>query len=143
MRKITKKQFKNLFKIFSLLLIFDYPVLPFLSSSFFNHEQNFCEGYDISICLLITSSFILVIAVFWCVAWLLNYIIFFMEDHRNQKIKRNLLLPFYLYVKCNQTLCKDSTIRSASIALVLIILCSGALWISLYEIYRVYEVLSS
>jgi hypothetical protein len=132
MNKITKKQFKNLFIFFSLILVIDYPLLPFLSS--FISKKDFCEEYDTDICLLITLSFTAFVMLFWCVIWGINYIIFFMEDRRNQEIKKNLFLPFHLYIRYVQGLCKNSVVRSSSIALVLIILCFGAIYLLFREL---------
>ena len=132
MTKITKKQFKNLFIFFSLLLIIDYPLLPLLSSLI--SKKDFCEEYNTDICLLITLSFTAFVMLFWCVGWLLNYIIFFMDDRRNQEIKKNLLLPVHLYIRYIQGLCKNSAVRSSSIALVLIILCFGVVYLFFREL---------
>lgn len=134
MKKITKKQFRNLFVGFSLLLVIDYPALPFLSSLFFDNKENFCEDYSLGICLFITLSFIAVIGLFWCIAWLINYAIFFMKDYRDQKLNNDLLLPFYLYIKHTQKSFKNSKVKSFSVALVLAIFCFGAIYLFFQEL---------
>ena len=134
MKKITKKQFKNLFIGFSLLLIINYPLLPLLSSLLFNNGGSFCEDYSINICLFITISFVALVAFFWCIAWLINYAIFFMDDHRNQKLKNSFLLPFYLYIKYIQKSFKGSKVKSYSVALVLAIFCFGVIFLFFHEL---------
>ncbi len=134
MKKITKRQFKNLFAGFSLLLIIDYPLLPFLLSLFYDNQENFCEEYSLGSCLLITLSFMGLIISFWCLAWLINYAIFFMDDYRNKKLKSNLSLPFYLYIKYTQKSFRNSRIKSSFAALILVILCFGAAYLFFHEL---------
>ena len=133
MKNITKKQFKNLFVIFSLLLVVDYPLLPFLSSLLLNNKRDFCEDYSINTCLFITLSFTITIIFFWCMAGLINYSIFFMKDYRNQKFKIGLSLPIYLYIKYTQKSFRDNKIKSYSVALILVILCFGIIYLFLRE----------
>jgi hypothetical protein len=131
MIKITKKRFIGLFKFFSLILFIDYPLLPILSS--LKDGKSDC-GYSPLFCISIMLLFILIIAFFWCIIWFINYAVFFMEDYRDKKIEKNLLWPFYLYVKYIQNSCKNKSVQSNSIKLILAALCFGVICLFFYEL---------
>ena len=134
MIRITEKQFKKLFKILSLILIIDYPLLPFLLSLV---ERNTGCEYNTLICISLTFLFVAIIAFFWCIIWLMNYITFFMNDYRNKNIKSNVWLPFLLYIKYVQNSYKDKPVQALSIKLILAIFCLGVICLFLYELFLV------
>ena len=87
---ITKRKFKRLFQIFSLILFLDYPVLPLISE--FIHKDYSCDEYEVLTCISVTLIFTALIASFWCVFWAMNYVAFYMEKpfdpkHLREKIQ--------------------------------------------------------
>ena len=129
---MTKKQFKNLFKIFSFLLIIDYPLLPILLSGI--AKKSFCEELDWISCGIITFSVTALVLLFWCLFWLVNYCVFYMDDYRGKKLKRDFKLPFYLYINYIQYSFKDSKMKPMIIASLLIILCLSVICLFFYEL---------
>ncbi len=133
---INKKQFKNLFKIFSLILLIDYPILPFAVS--YMQGDFGCEGYDAITCFSAALFFIVLIAFFWCMFWLMNYIAFFMEDYRRKDTDSKWMLPFYLYVRYVQSAYKGKIAQEFVMKLILVILCCVVLYLFFRELYNLF-----
>lgn len=134
--KITKNQFKKLFKIFSLILLLDYPILPFLSSIGGDIK---CDDYDILTCISISLFFILIVAFFWSMIWFMSYIAFFMEDYRSKDFKNKMSPPIYSYVKYIQNSYRDKLIQSLVMKLILILLCVGVFYLFMYEVFNIFN----
>ena len=133
--KLTKVQFERLFKVFSLVLLIDYPALPFFTS--FLKKESFCDGDDIVICTIAALLFMLIVICFWCVFWLMNYAVFFMDDYRGKQIERKISLPFFLYVKYLQNSFKNKPIQSFVLELILVLTCIGVIYLFLYELFQI------
>jgi len=129
---MTKKQFINLFKIFSFLLIIDYPLLPIILSGI--NKKSFCEELDLISCGIITFSVTAVVLLFWCLFWLVNYGVFYMDDFGGKKLKRDFKMPFYLYINYIQYSFKDNKMKTRIIASLLIILCLSVIYLFFYEL---------
>ena len=127
---MTKYNFLRLFRIFSLILIIDYPLLP-ISLSLLKKEP-FCES-NIEICLLSMILFFLIIALFWCVIWFMNYAVFFMDDYRskNYKIKMGLTVAYVRYLQYS---CRDKPMRMFFLSLLLLFVCLVVLAVLFAEI---------
>lgn len=135
--KVTKRQFRRLFKVFSLILLINYPVLPFLSS--FTQGDIECDSYDILTCVSVAFLFIAIIFFFWCMVWLMVYITYFAEDYRVKKINNNLYSLPLLYVRHIQNSFRGKLIQSSSLILILCILCAGVVSLFFYEMLNLFS----
>jgi hypothetical protein len=129
--KYRKKQFKRMFNIFSLILVLVYPILPFLNAIIKN--KPICN-YDNGICVIIFMVFIFIVWCFWCVSWLINYIIFFIDDVSSiESIKSEILLFYFKYIwKMGQ----NKKIKSVFLE-VLIVECFSVLLLMLIQINNI------
>jgi len=134
--KITKEQFKKLFKIFSLILMIDYPIMPFLSS--FYTGDKICEDYDTLTCVSVMLIFIVLIFFFWCATWLMCYIAFFMEDYRGKVAENKLSSIFYWYARYVQSSFREKLIQEVVIKLILTLLCIGVSFLFIRELLSLF-----
>ena len=134
--KITKEQFKKLFKIFSLILMIGYPIMPFLSS--FYTGDTICEDYDTLTCVSVMLIFIVLIFFFWCATWLMCYIAFFMEDYRGKVAENKLSSIFYWYARYVQSSFREKLVQEVVIKLILTLLCAGVSFLFIRELLSLF-----
>ena len=134
--KITKEQFKKLFKIFSLILMIGYPIMPFLSS--FYTGDTICEDYDTLTCVSVMLIFIVLIFFFWCATWLMCYIAFFMEDYRGKVAENKFSSIFYLYARYVQSSFREKLVQEVVIKLILTLLCAGVSFLFIRELLSLF-----
>ncbi len=133
---ITKQNFQKLFRFFSLIMLINYPLLPFVSSMIGGDKSGCEEG--IIFCGIIALIFMSVVGLFWSAIWFINYAIFFMEDQRGKMIKTKLSSLPLLYVRYVQNSCKDKMIQSISMLVVLCLMCFGTIYLLFYELYWIF-----
>lgn len=125
---ITKKQFEKLFKIFSLILLLDYPILPLLETVI--NDKQVCNYNAISY-TMVFLAFILIIWCFWSISWLINYVVFFVYDI--SEIESKKLRIFSFYFKYIWKIGQNKKVRSSFLE-VLVIECFGVLFMLLFQI---------
>lgn len=130
---VTKKSYKKLFKIFSLILLLDYPILPLVFGII--RSESGCE-YSTITCITVMISMMMIIFIFWTILWLNNYIIFFLDDYKNKIPNKGLFNIPYFYIKYVQSSFKGKLIQSFSNASVLLVVNFGVIYLFFYELYN-------
>lgn len=125
---ITKRRFKKLFKGFSLILILVYPILPFLTSIIKN--QPICDD-GVGSCIVISLLFVFIVWCFWCISWLINYVVFFIHDI--SEIRSGKLRIFSFYFEYIWKVGRNKRIRSSFLE-VLVVECFVVLLLLLIQI---------
>lgn len=134
--KITKNRFIQLFKIFSFILLINYPLLPFLGY-FLGEKKPWCED-DVLTCGSAILLFMFIIFLFWCIVWFMNYAVFFMDDYKHKKAKNKIVLPFYWYINYLQNAYRDRAVQSSSLKVILAVICCGDVYLLCYELFNLF-----
>jgi hypothetical protein len=77
--KITKEQYKKIITFFSIILILDYPVIPWLLSLL---NKNYKCEYSVLVCFGLSFFLISLVAISWYIVVKANYTIFFTDDYK-------------------------------------------------------------
>ena len=79
--EITKKQFKKIVIFFSIILLLDYPILPWILSFLSKDYQ--CE-YDNLTCLGMSFALMTIVGLFWYLIVMANNIMFFTNYYKTR-----------------------------------------------------------
>ena len=128
--KLTLNQFKKIVIFFSLVLLLDYPILPWILS--FSQAESQCE-YDGIICVSLSSIFILIIAFIWYVIIKANYFIFFTDRYKSKynfdSSEKASSILFFLKSLFIKKYYFNSWVGKSLILSTMLLFCLGALWI--------------
>ena len=140
--KINKKLFKKIVILFSIFLILDYPVLPFILSNL--AQKNWCE-YSANICFGISVITVLMTSTMWFVIVRGNYLLFYTNYPKkhyteinadNESILASILK--FLYVKKYQAnFALDKFLSSG----IMIVFCIGILLVFTSLVLEIIKIL--
>lgn len=77
---LTEKKFKKITLLFSIILLLDYPVLPFFLSHLENKE--YCEYDSLLLCFGLSLFLVTLIITFWLLVASSHYLMFFTNHYK-------------------------------------------------------------
>ncbi len=133
--KINKHQAKKIFYFFSILLVLDLLVITVTWGILANDYE--CD-YTISVCVILTFVPLIILGLFWIVAWYRIYEVFFMSEYEKEKKRQSKFFLARWEIRYMDYL--DSLYRfpiRSSLVGVMTIFCFGIGYLFCYEIYQI------
>ena len=136
---INAKQFRDYVKFISIILIFDYPIMPFVLSIIEGKET--CE-YSILVCLLLSLFLLVIILALWLTLAQTHYIIFYTDRYRMKNLVRNDSRAIFLIkIFFSSKHFLNSLLGKGIVGGTTLIFSFGALYIFFYLFYNLIKLL--
>lgn len=140
--KITKRQAKLIFLIFSVLLVADYPILPLLIGVL--EKTNNCSDYDNFLtCAGVSFLFFVILATVWCFLWYSVYEIFFMSDEEREKLRKSKYFLVRLKMKNIDyvSYVHGKELRKNPTIVLVTLFCLGVGYAFILELYNIVKII--
>lgn len=138
--KITEKQFRKVVAIISILLLFIYPILPFLLS--FLEKKDQCE-YGVIGCALLSLFFVAIIFIFWALIVVSHHRMFYTNIYRVNGLGSNdSKLKFFIKSFFLQKYFFNSLLGKTLIGGTTLAFCLGSIYLFLHLMYSLIKLLA-